>query len=325
MGTNRWHAQRFLSYFLRLTIGFGLIAFVFTRYDATFVFNRLAKIEAHWLALAGLLMYTAALISSLKWQKILYSYGQKESVLGLWMLYIEGGFFNLFFPGFVAGDGLRIARTSKMGKVLGNAFMAVFIERLSGLMTAAVLVGSVTLLGGYGALGQIWEKVIAVVVVLVFCALGLSINQWFVGMAGMLLPEFVRRYVKDLTEKISYAVEMLFAKPNLLKQLILLSFLFVLLSGPVAYCVAKAIDFHIPLYLLMFYAPLVALLSNLPISVGGLGTRETVSVFFYSALGYLPEDIIAFAISQSALLFLVNLSGGILLIRWALVPKKQSA
>jgi glycosyltransferase 2 family protein len=325
MSTKRWHAQKFLSYLLRLAIGFGLIAFVFTKYDATFVFRRLAGIEAHWLAMAGVLMYTAALISSLKWQKILDSYGQKESLSELWMLYIEGGFFNLFFPGFVAGDGLRVARTSKRGKVLGTAFMAVFVERLSGLMAVAVFVGSVTALGGYGALGQIWEKAIAVVVVLVLCALALSINKWFVHMAGALLPDFVGKYVKDLSEKITYAVEMLFAKPNLLKQLILLSFLFVLLSGPVAYCVAQAIDFHIPLYLLMFYAPLIALLSNLPISVGGLGTRETVSVFFYSALGYLPEDIIALAVSQSALLFLVNLSGGIILIRWALVPKKQSA
>ena len=305
------------AFVFRLMIGIALLAYVFCRYDAASIVQRLSQAQIRWLVIAGMLMYVAILLSSLKWKSILHGYGRKESLLRLWVFYIEAGFFNLFFPGFVAGDVSRVVRTSADRTSSLEALMAVFFERFSGLLVASLFVGCVALLGRYKGLGGVWQRamVIAIPIAVAACVVLLSVCS--ASRIAQLLPKVFSQRAAKMAEKIQYAIAMVGSHPALLGQLMVLSLLFILLSGPTAYFVARSINCPIPLHVLMVYAPLIALLSNLPISIAGVGMRENLSVFFYSALGFLPEDVIALAVAQSSLLVVINLTGGVLLLRSA--------
>jgi hypothetical protein len=172
----------------------ALLAYVFYRYDAASIFMRLQQVRVHWLVVAWALSFLAApMVSSLKWKLILHSYGRRDSLLRLWSLYVEGGFFNLFFPGFVAGDVSRVARTSRDSRFPIEALMAVFLERFSGMLVALLFVGSIALLGGYAALGGAGRVVIPLAVTLALAMLLILLKVRWVRPASRVLPGFVVR------------------------------------------------------------------------------------------------------------------------------------
>jgi len=306
--------QKKAVYFLRLMVCATLLSYVFIKYDAVSVFLHLLNAKVYWLIVAAVFMFTARFLSSLKWRSILYSYGHRASLLHLYKLYIESGFFNLLFPGFVAGDISRIARTSADGLLSVKSVLAVFLERLSGLVLLLFYISVVAFLGGYEALGQVWGSVILLTVLLPLAAIVLFLNMQCLRRAVRVLPRFLRYHVEKTAEKIHDAINRVTSHPTLLWKLTILSLVFILLMVGAAYCVSRSINFLIPPHVLLAYVPLIALLANLPISIMGIGVRESLAVFFYSALGYLPEEIIAFALLQSALFLTLNLIGGVVLL-----------
>ncbi len=296
-------------------ICFALLAYILMKYDALSVFSRLLSARADWLVVAVVLIYAARLVSSSKWKSILHSYGHQASLLGLYRLYIETGFFNLFFPGFIAGDASRVARTSVESRVSIQAFMAVVLERFSGLMVVCVYIGLVLVLGGYEALDKSVRSAIVVSILLVLSGLVLLLKVDWVAVAARFLPDIVRERVREAAGKAGEVVRTLVTQPMLLWNLISRSLLFIVFMVGVAYCISRSINFLLPLSILFAYVPLIALLVNLPISITGIGVRENLFVLIYSELGFLPEGSIAFALLYSALLLGVNLSGGLLILR----------
>jgi uncharacterized membrane protein YbhN (UPF0104 family) len=309
---------------LRLLIAFALLTYVLLRYDAASVFRSLKDLHVHWLVPGWALLYVGFLLRSLRWRSILYSYGRKDSVLRLFSLYIEASFFNLFFPGFVAGDISRAARTSTKGKQSLEALFAVFFERFSGLFIVSVYVGCIALWGGYGSLGGILPNVILIAVAMVLTVFLLLLHVRCVQYIVWFFPSFLARRVEKAAEKLQYTIKTVMLYPTLLCQITSLSVLLIFSMVGAAYFISRAINFPVPFGVLLAYVPLTAFINNLPISIAGLGVRENVYVFFYSTLGFLPADIIAFALTFSGLGLVLRFSGGLLFLLRSALPNLKS-
>jgi hypothetical protein len=52
-----------------------------------------------------------------------------------------------------------------------------------------------------------------------------------------------------------------------------------------AYILFKAVGLSIPAYIIFIYIPVVVLLSNIPLTIAGLGTREAAIIFLFSKYG----------------------------------------
>ena len=310
---------------VRIMICGALLAYIFQRYDASSVVGRLLQVQFRWLVVAGGVAYLGILVSAWRWKRILDSYGRSHSLLQLWALYLEGNFLNLFFPGIVAGDVSRAARTSRKGKASVDAFMAVFLDRFVGLLVAGLLVGTVAILGGYKALGPGWRGAILLAIIGGLGVLVMLLHVRWATQVVTVLPRSLSNRVEQVVEKIRNAVETVTSDPRLLAQLVGLSLLYICAAVGATFFVAQAVHFPVPLSVLLVYVPLVRLFVSLPISIQGVGVRENLFVFFLSALGFLPEDIIAFALSLSALMVLVNLSGGAVLLCRAARPELLKA
>ena len=91
------------------------------------------------LAVAAILLQVA--LCTYRWQ--LLASAQTDKVPGFWFsfgAYIEGLFYNQVFPSPVLGDAVRIFRWRNWGVPLGAASISVFLDRLSGITGAALLV-----------------------------------------------------------------------------------------------------------------------------------------------------------------------------------------
>ncbi|HXG03912.1 MAG TPA: lysylphosphatidylglycerol synthase transmembrane domain-containing protein [Candidatus Binatia bacterium] len=304
---------------LRLAAGGAALAYAMVVHDLEAVLARLRDLDAGWLVVAAALIYGALMIRSVKWQSILACFGQREPLGRLWRLYVESCFFNLLFPGNVAGDLARITRSSTEGRFSVLAVMGVVLERLSGLLMTAVFVAVVALAGGYRGLGAAGPAIAAFSLLAVATLAVVPLGLRSIPAPTHTIPTAWRPRLSRLADQLRRSATLVTSHPRVVWRLLALSLVFVAGSGATAVALGRAIGSPIPDHLLMLYTPLLALVITLPLSVVGLGVRENLYVIAYSALGFPAEDALALALAESALLVIVSLSGGLLLWRPAAV------
>lgn len=310
---------------LRAGIGLGGLAYVALVHDIADVGARLRGVDGRWLLAAFALVYVALLVRSVKWQGILACFGQREGLGRLWTLYVESCFFNLLFPGNVAGDVSRVTRSSAEGRFSTAAVMGVLLERLSGLFTTALFIATVALAGGYRGLGELGDAVMGLGVAAAVAMAAVPFLLRSFALPAGVVPRAWQPQLGRRLEQLRGTAGAVVAHPRLIGRLVGLSLIFVALSGLTAVGLGRAIHSPIPGHLLMLYTPLIALVANLPISVVGLGVRENLYVVVYAALGFRPEDGLALALAESALLLIVSASGGILLWRPGLARRRPAS
>jgi hypothetical protein len=77
-----------------------------------------------------------------------------------------------------------------------------------------------------------------------------------------------------------------------LMQLLIYSILLVSSELVIFYLLAESLHLSIPFYAILFFVPITIILSNLPITISGLGVRESAFLFFLSTYA-LPEKILS--------------------------------
>lgn len=77
------------------------------------------------------------------------------------------------------------------------------------------------------------------------------------------------------------------------------------------YFLAEAIGVHLNIAYFMVFVPMINAFSVIPISFGGLGLRDTASVFVFSKAGLVAEKAFALSLMNFGFLIIVGLMGGI--------------
>lgn len=92
--------------------------------------------------------------------------------------------------------------------------------------------------------------------------------------------------------------------------------------GAATYAVAKSLDIDVTAIDCIVLMQPVALLANLPISIGGWGVRETAMIFLFGFVGVPASAALILSVQLGLLSLLVVLPGGIL---WLLLKPKDRA
>lgn len=82
--------------------------------------------------------------------------------------------------------------------------------------------------------------------------------------------------------------------------------------GFASYVVATSLEMQVTLFDCIVLIQPVALLTNLPISIGGWGVRETIIVLLFGYAGIPATTALIFSVQLGLLSLLVALPGGIL-------------
>lgn len=152
-------AKKWLVSFLKYGVGFGLLAYVIYKYwgpqqnGAPGVGQLLqGPISFEWLAVAGLLMATAAALQIYRWYLLVRALDLPFAVRDAYRLSFVGIYYNTFFPGSVGGDLLKayfIAHAHPERKT--RAIASVIADRalgLFGLILFVAVTGSIAWAAG---------------------------------------------------------------------------------------------------------------------------------------------------------------------------------
>lgn len=269
-----------------------------------------ALAHAHWaLWAAGLGVYLfAQAVSAVRWRMLARVQGFGGSQLRYFGYYFIGMFFNLMLPTSIGGDMLRTwYLTTREGAALPKerrqaaAVLAVTGDRLNGLV-ALIGVACVAVLCCPTPLPP-W--ILWIVGGLTAAALaGLAVLPW----VGPLLAGRPR------LRRLAHGASLYVKDPRTLLFATLLSFVVQGANVLLAYLMGAALGLPVPPAYYGVLAPLVTLVSLLPISLNGMGLRELATVMLLHPFGVGGGRAVTFAVLTFAVYTAASLPGSAVLL-----------
>jgi uncharacterized membrane protein YbhN (UPF0104 family) len=252
----------------------------------------------------------SALVSAWRWHRVLVYLGQRVPVMLLFGDTLVGTTYNLFLPTSVGGDVARSLRCARRIRDPELAWASVMFERLVGLIGLAL----VSLLG-LGCSVSTGTRPLLLV------TLGLTI-----GLIALLLfapvPLFwAARLGARISERFASLVDGLgrsFAGPlsRTLARVETLGWSLVYQAVALSVLLLPALGWHEPrLWEAVYLGVPIALIGAMaPVTVGGLGLRESLFVVVLEPFGVSAERALALALVWLGSNLIVGLLGGLVLL-----------
>ncbi|MDO9600759.1 MAG: lysylphosphatidylglycerol synthase transmembrane domain-containing protein [Rhodocyclaceae bacterium] len=269
---------------VRLLVSFVLLGLIAWAVDGAALLRRLASADFYWFALAVGLGILANIVSAWRWLIIARHLGLVASARTLLPAYGRGVALNTVLPGAtLGGDAYRAVILQKLGNPLLKSAASVALDRLSGLWALCVIA---------------WLAWLALAVVPIVSQPGLAPATLYAHLAGIALALGIPFAARALGARLNLAPQRLPARllrllseTARLAQLTFVSSAIVQIATIAALWAAlHAVTPDVPvLYLTAIAAP-VFIVTALPVSVGGYGTREAAMATYWLLAG-LPADI----------------------------------
>lgn len=300
-------ALRIALIVLRFVIAGIAIRFALGK-DPGAAFRSLGDADPGWLALAGAGMIAAVALSGFRWHSYLHAIGLRTSRATAVRLTFVGGFFNAILPSGVGGDAYKAMRVAARGS-RSEAFASVLLDRFSGLVGLAVVAMAAIAFDLEETPKRLLfvSEAIAVAIITATIVPRAS-REWVLrrahvadrGPIGHTLWRAVRA-VADANRSLRIAV------PGyawgIATQAALLG---------VHVAVARALGIGLPIGILGAAAVVAQLAALVPLTVNGLGFRESAYTWALATAAVARDDGgAAFALGILAMLLSVSAIGGL--------------
>lgn len=279
------------------------------------VWQALRESDWRWLLLGWACYGLVEVLATVRWQLLLRVQGIVLGWLRAAAIVIIGLFFNLFLPGLVGGDAMRLYFVFKAApRQKTRATLSVAIDRLIGLLSLLILAAAVTSLR-FGWLSRFPQTTrityLALVIVGVSTLFALAI---FVAAGLAWVKRLPKRFpFRKAIVRAGGAVRLYGTRPGVCLIALGLTLLAHLAYYLSYYCAAHSLhqvtgggpnvlDF-------LSVMPLVNTITGVPVSFGGVGVRETL---FQKLLGQLASVPGAAAALAASLGFAIQASWGLL-------------
>jgi uncharacterized protein (TIRG00374 family) len=277
--------------------------------------NKYREINLYLLLIAFVALFIQVVLSAFKWKYILTAERVFVPYKFLLKSYLIGNFFSLFLPTSFGGD---IYRVYSLGKFNPDSFQnasSVLFDRITGLF-ALVTISILSYVTFFKSFISSNFLLVYILATLVF---------WIISSDGII--EILSKYkfkIIDFITKICSSFNKYRKDKSILLKSLAISFFFqsniVLINK--LYCVALGIDMDIR-YLFMVI-PLIYLTEAIPISINGLGVRDSAFVFFFLRAGYSSEEALALSILVITMrYFCVSILGGTLFLKIVFFDQKS--
>ncbi len=286
-----------LKKFLPL-IGITLFFYIIYRVGLDKLWTALRQANVYYLLLSLVFLVPITLIQVYKWRYLLRRQGIKTSFKDLTKIFLIGDYYGFLTPGRL-GSLIRISYIQEKENIeVEKASSSVIIDRIMDVIALLILaaIGSI-LLAKYFTSLYIGIMIVSVGFILLFLIfMNKKLTRFF-------LKKLVYKYLvpNRLKEKARYSFHKFYDNLPKLRYMIipfilsLISFIILYSRG---YIVALAFGIQIPF---IYYITMVAIstvISLIPITISGFGTREASLITLFSIFGIGPSRVVAFSLTS---------------------------
>ena len=273
--------------------GVGLFIVLILITDIDSIYQILASVSMIPLGIALSVVMTVIFIRGMRWGLLLHATGVVCSKYQTHRVNYYSIFLSMITPGRVGEFGKAFLLGTNKPSIVADIVGTVLVDRLWDIVVISVLGLTSVMMLGIG-----FELNVRIL------ALGLS--ACIIIFAGMifvlrtsLVAGLVNRLKRSLNIKEVQIIQTLHESLKLLVRTSPLAFVLTLVSwilqAVMAHFLAVAIGLHITPVALVFFVAASTLLTLLPISISGIGTRDGAFILIFAKMGYPPEAAIGFS------------------------------
>jgi hypothetical protein len=297
---------------LKISITLALLIFLFSKTDFKSLSSVFRSADAGDLFIAFSVFLFLYFLGLLRWRLLLNAYQVRVSFGRLSSCYFASQFFNLVLPSTIGGDAVRTMDIASHTNTPSSAVLAtVLLDRVAGFF-GLMTVLAVSLSLGYRILNDT-SILLATAILLAFILFlsGVIFSKRFFNGIFKFLP-FMR--LKEYLYKMHDVAASFRGKKGVLAGVWILS-IFIQAGLPVVYFfMARAIAAPLePIYFLIF-VPVITSISVIPISIAGLGVRDTASVVIFAKAGLAAEKAFALSLMNFGFMFVIGVLGGVVYV-----------
>lgn len=275
---------------------------------------------------AFFLLFLGLVVSALKWQLLMKALDIQVPIIDLSRLYWSAAFFQNFLPSSVGGDIVRLTVMRKTQR-LASVAASIFIERLTGFITLLGLAFLAFLIRPQyfhlidkGAI--VWFFLAGLIAIII---LTLYFGKAITNKLASCLPErmLLLKNILNKIEKLLLSISLYREKKYAIMITFVISLIFYALLVLFQYLTFASLGIDIPFKEVILIAPIIPLISLLPISLNGIGIAEGAFVVLYTQVGITPEVALAAALLRRILILLFSLFGGIFILQGKVSPRVE--
>jgi uncharacterized protein (TIRG00374 family) len=285
-----------------LFVGFGALYWIYTTIGLSTIINAWLNLDIAFFFAALLMQIGSYFVGSLRWLILLSAADVQISYFKTLPSYYLGLFFNQFLPTGIGGDGVRCYQLYRQGYSGSKVAASTLFDRLIGLI-ALILLLSLAIIFSEESIVTSTARLMSVIAlsVTLFCSflvLFVLKHRWLNKMS----LKYKDNRIMGLIFRIISIFQIYGKSRQVLGISLLISFFMQVMMISVYVILAYGLNLDIGLGVFFITIPLVFLAAIVPISLGGLGTREAALIGVLGLFGYNSVDS-----SQLALVFLILL------------------
>jgi uncharacterized protein (TIRG00374 family) len=298
--------KKTLALIIKLAITTTLLYFAVRDANLGLVAERLKRLDIGWLSAAIAVLGVQAVLSGLRWQRILERCGAAISTQQAIRLTFIAQFFNQVLPSTVGGDAARIWFVAQDGAGWSKAIYSVAIDRIIGVAVLALIVviclpASFELIPGpLARAGLLIVGLLGVAAPIVLIAIGS--RQWQMLHRFAILRHF------NAAANLAYDI---FTSIQSAAWIIGLSIIIHALLIVAAWMIAKSVAVPLDVLHAVLVIPPVLLIAALPISIAGWGVRESAMVMAFGYCGLQQADGLLVSALLGFAIFAIGIMGGL--------------
>ena len=302
-----------LRFLAKVSVTLALLLFLGYQMDLRKLVAILSSADPVFFLLAGLVQISGVLLSVIRWQTILRNFDLHTGFLPLTKIAFIGFFFNLFLPSGIGGDFFRAYYLSKReNRGMSSTLTTIVLERSAGLC-ALLIIGTF-----FASLQDIRvEGIRLFYVFLVMISLYLLGNlALFHSWMHQKISSFLSR--KNL-QQIQAKMELVYQGLNTLRsnkiaivKALVLSLVIQFLAVVIVWTAAQAIAIEAPFRIFLIFVPLINLSIMVPLTINGIGLRESLFYLLFSQIGFPVEMAVSLSLLTFALYLLTAFPGFII-------------
>ena len=302
--------NKYLKLLAKLAVMAGLLAILYRNVDFLKFRAALAGLQWGWLPAIYALLFVNTAINSWKWGLLLRADGIQMPLASLICSHLIGTFFNLFLPSSIGGDAYRVVDVGRRANAGAKSFAAVFAERLMGFLALALWGLLFTALGW----AHLPNQRILFLPVMVFALMGGLVfavvqRTWLVAVWNLLRLNRARQWTAFLHRFLD-SLAGYHANRKLIAVVFVLSLVFQMIAITTIFLISQALHWQVPFIYFCIFVPLITLGEALPISIFGIGVRDSLYVFFFVQGGATREQALAMALVYVLITMVYSLAGG---------------
>jgi hypothetical protein len=293
-------ANKIFLIILKLVISSGLLYVVLSKTGLEKVLNTLKTMSIPAFISAILLSIFAQVISTVRWKLFLPGVNGMRRLFSLYMI---GSFFNIFLPGVIGGDAVKgyyLYQATGKGSL---SLASIFMDRYIGFV-GLITICAVAFPFGFTYLAGSPVTWLLPLIVLSFIGASLLIFGLRLGQRIRFLSEFYTYFHAYWHQK------KVIGKTFTLSVLVQFAGIFAV------YLLALGLGQNVPFLAFLIFLPLIILFTTIPISISGLGVRESASVLLFGLIGIRAEVATAISLSWFLSMSAAGLIGFIEYIRY---------